>query len=81
MERFKQFNLKEYLANPSRKVKTRYGNQVRILCTDANMKNPIVALIRKADDTECVKLYNIDGSYADRIPELLISVYDLVFDD
>ena len=77
----KPFNLNEYLADPSRKVKTRYGNPARIICTDANMKNPIVALIRKADGTECVKLYNTDGSYANRIPELLISVYDLVFDD
>lgn len=30
----KQFNLKEYLENPSRKVITRDGRDVRILCTD-----------------------------------------------
>ena len=76
----KQFSLKEYLDNPSLKVVTRYGHTVRILCTDANMKTPIVALIAK-DGTESVRLYNTDGSYADRIPEFLISVYDLVFDD
>lgn len=28
------FNLKEYLANPSRKVITRGGKPVRIICTD-----------------------------------------------
>ena len=77
----KPFNLQEFLANPSRKVMTRYGHKVRILCTDANMKYPIVALIAKEDGTESVRLYNIDGYYADRIPEFLISVYDLMFVD
>ena len=29
-----QFNLEEYLANPNRKVMTRNGDPVRIICTD-----------------------------------------------
>ena len=42
----KQFNLEEYLKNPSRKVITRDGRKVtRILCTDAKGKYPIIALI------------------------------------
>ena len=42
----KQFNLEEYLKNPSRKVITRDGRMVtRILCTDAKGKYPIIALI------------------------------------
>ena len=42
----KQFNLKEYLENPSRKIVTRDGNNVRIICTDRKDTDyPIVALI------------------------------------
>ena len=42
----KQFNLKEYLANPSRKVVTRDGRPVRIVCTDrkGGGDQPVVAL-------------------------------------
>ena len=40
----KPFNLKEYLANPSRKVVTRDGRPVRILCTDAKGYCPVFAL-------------------------------------
>lgn len=40
-----QFNLEEYLKNPNRKVVTRNGLNVRILCTDRNSIYPIVALI------------------------------------
>lgn len=39
----KQFNLDEYLANPSRKVVTRDGRNVRIRCTDRKSEEqPIV---------------------------------------
>ena len=41
----KQFNLEEYLANPSMKVVTRDGRKARIICTDAKNNYPIVALI------------------------------------
>ena len=38
----KPFNLEEYLANPSKKVVTRYGLSVRILETElAEADNPI----------------------------------------
>ena len=33
----KPFNLKTYLKNPLRKVITRDGYPVRIICTDANV--------------------------------------------
>ena len=43
----KQFNLAEYLANPSRKVITRDGRKVRIICTDFNNPDfPVVAEIK-----------------------------------
>lgn len=29
-----QFSVKEYLKNPKRKVQTRYGHDVKILCVD-----------------------------------------------
>ena len=42
----KQFNLKEYLANPSRKLVTRDGRNARIICTNRRDLNfPIIALI------------------------------------
>ena len=41
----KQFSLKEYLKNPSRKVVTRDGRKVRIICTDAKGNCPVVGLV------------------------------------
>lgn len=38
----KQFNLDEYLANPSRKVVTRDGRNVKILCTNYYLGNQCV---------------------------------------
>ena len=43
----KQFNLEEYLKNPNRKVVTRDGHPVRIICTDHdNISYPIVGAIK-----------------------------------
>ena len=42
----KQFSLEEYLKNPSRMVVTKWGNPVRILCTNYHRDNyPVVAEI------------------------------------
>ena len=41
----KQFDLKEYLKDPNKKVVTRDGRSVRIICTDRIGDLPIVALI------------------------------------
>lgn len=57
----KQFSLKEYLANPSKKVVTREGRSARIICTDAKGKHPIIALIDGKDDSEVVYTFNGDG--------------------
>ena len=44
--KMKQFNLQEYLANPSRQVVTRNGRKVRIICTDFdNPDFPVVGEI------------------------------------
>lgn len=45
----KQFNLKEYLENPSRKVVTGDGRNARIICTNAKGDFPIIALIETLD--------------------------------
>ena len=45
----KQFNLKEYLKNPSRKVVTRDGRNVKILCTNFTKAQHIIAQIEGND--------------------------------
>lgn len=59
----KQFNLEEYLANPSKKVVTRAGRNVRILCTDMEGSvYPIVALIKDDNrELEILVTYTKDG--------------------
>ena len=39
----KQFNLEEYLKNPSKKVVTRDGRTVKIHCTNYDSRQPIIA--------------------------------------
>ena len=56
----KPFNLEEYLANPSRKIVTREGRDVRIICTDKCGGHPIVALVRY-DDAESLVCYDMNG--------------------
>ena len=55
----KQFNLEEYLANPSRKVVTREGKLARIICTDVKGASySVLALVDKGDyeaPTLCTK--------------------------
>ena len=41
----KPFNLEEYLKNPERKIVTRDGRPVRIICTDAKGICPVVGLV------------------------------------
>ena len=58
----KQFNLEEYLKNPSRKVVTRDGNPVRIICTDHdNISYPIIGTIKGYDFPFC---FDEDGYVA-----------------
>ena len=63
----KPFNLNEYLANPSREIITEDGRPVKIVCTDAKAKYPIVALVEIEDGLERVFKYTKDGSYLDGI--------------
>lgn len=59
----KQFSLKEYLKNPNMQVVTRDGRPARIICTDAKIAFPIIALILEKDGTEAVCSYNARGVY------------------
>ena len=60
----KEFNLDEYLKNPSQKVVTRDGRAVRIICTDAKGDEPIIALVyNNIREEENVYTYNRNGSF------------------
>ena len=58
----KEFNLEEYLKDPSQKVVTRDGREVRIICTDMKSYDnyKIVTLVKKNDGEE-VLLYRESG--------------------
>ena len=71
-----QFSLEKYLANPSRKVVTRDGKSVRIICTDRKDLNfPIVTLIEKDSGGEVIYAHTKDGIYCNTCP----TTYDLFF--
>ena len=49
-----QFNLEKYLENPNRKVVTRDGRSVRIVCTNRLDENyPVIALVNNEDSEKC----------------------------
>ena len=61
----KQFNLEEYLKNPSRKVVTRDGRNARIICTDAKALYPIIALVESPNHVdEIARSYTKDGYFS-----------------
>ena len=68
-----KFNLEKYLANPSRKVVTRNGRNVRIVCTDKRDLNfPIIALIETIPGGEEVThSYTKDGKYYTACSDIL----------
>ena len=59
----KQFNLQEYLAHPERRMVTRDGRKVRIVCTDRTGLNakPVVALITLPNGDEVIKTFWDNG--------------------
>ena len=57
-----QFSLEKYLANPSRKVVTRNGKNVRILCTDRKLDSKeVVGLTMNNDGTEGLLSWSKQG--------------------
>ena len=75
----KEFNLTEYLKNPSQKVITRDGRAVRIICTDfkSQMNKPIIALIKEDEDEENAFNFKENGRW--HLPENEESLKDLFF--
>ena len=72
----KQFNLEEYLKDPSKKVVTRDGRSVRIVCTDRVLVAfPVLALVMEKSGIENSYSYKKNGEYG----ENGISDLDLFF--
>lgn len=71
----KEFNLQEYLANPSQKIMTRDGRKARILCTDMKNKQPVLALVTE-EDREDIHFYYQNGVWCNDFPNHKL---DLVF--
>lgn len=69
----KQFNLEEYLKNPSKKVVTRDGKPVKIYCTNFASDQPIIATI---GDEEYSYSFSKDGRF---ISGMYKSCHDLFF--
>ena len=57
------FNLEEYLKNPSRKVITRDGRKVRIICTDAKGNFSIIALVETYGNNDTVFRFKDNGRF------------------
>lgn len=57
----KPFNLDEYLENPNKKVVTREGRSVTILCTNFLSSEPIVAEIKELN---CSMSFDTNGRHS-----------------
>lgn len=61
----KQFDLQEYLKNPNRKIITRDGKSVRIICTNRLDENyPVLALVNNEDYEQCQSYTTFGKLYA-----------------
>ena len=58
----KQFNLEEYLKNPSKKVVTRDGRSVKIHCANYLGNHPVIAQV---ENSLYSTSYNAEGRYVD----------------
>ena len=72
----KQFNLEEYLKNSNRKIITRDGRSVRIICTNRLHENyPVIALVNNEDSERCYS-YTTFGkinTYQDNVLDLFFA--------
>lgn len=60
----RQFDLDKYLKNPNRKVVTRDGKSVRIVCTDMiGTSYPILAICRVDATHDCYYSYTLNGKH------------------
>ena len=59
-----QFNLEEYKKNPNRRVITRDGKSVRIVCTDMiGTSYPVLAICRVDATHDCYYSYTLNGKH------------------
>ena len=70
------FNLDEYLKNPSQKVVTRDGRNVRIVCTNAKQDYPIIALVKINEETETTIYLKENGRWNEGVED----EWDLFFE-
>ena len=61
------FNLKEYLKNPNRKVVTRAGKDVRIVCIDKTLDDHSIVALLQGPVCENTCFYRRDGLWLDDI--------------
>ena len=59
----KEFDLDEYLKDPSQKVITKDGKAVRIICTDAKQDYPVIGLLSLDDKSETTVYYKKNGRW------------------
>jgi hypothetical protein len=71
-----QFNLEKWLQDKSRKICTRDGRIVRIICWDLKCNTPIIAAIQWSQEREDSYCYDTAGRCANNVGEL-----DLFFAD
>ena len=70
----KEFNLQEYLTNPSQKIMTRDGRKARIVCTDFKNEQPILALITEGN-REDIHFYYQNGAWCNEFPENKLDLF------
>lgn len=70
----KEFSLEEYLKNPSRKVVTRDGRNVRIKCTDAKGDRPVIGLI-DCKDAEIPMSFTEKGRLGVNVCDSIIDLF------
>ena len=75
----KQFSLDEFKKNPSRKIVTRDGRTVRIICTDFQSDKPIIGLVKdKEENKERAYNFSEDGKQSST-EDVVESNLDLFF--
>lgn len=70
----KPFSLEEFKKNPSQKVITRDGREVRIVCTDFKNEQPILALVTEGN-REDIHFYYQNGAWCNEFPENKLDLF------
>ncbi len=71
----KEFDLDEYLKNPSQKVITKDGKSVRIICTDYENRKPIVGLVKEKE--EIIFTFTKDGKLLENGEKSFVDLFFL----